>query len=473
MKTHSSIVVVLLSVTASATAMAQGRPWLADRSYGEGMGIRTGDLELHPSVAGEVGYDTNYFQRSSDTGPAYLWDGRGPTSALRFRVTPALTLSTLSPQRKLGDAAGGAAPPVFNFSAGIFASYNELVRTDGSELDDMGKQRHIDGGANLLVDILPQRPLGADIGADFVRVVSPSNDPALRNSWNRDTIHGGLGVTWRPGGGLFEWRIGYDALYNYFESSAFQSLNNARNNINTRGRWKFYPRTALVYDAQTYWVSYTGNSPARNNGEVIQARLGLNGLVTNQFALLALAGWATTHFEDTRVHVPENLNTFVGQAEIKWFILPQPKLQPGDATVGLSSLALGYLRDFSPSYLADFYRRDRVYGNVSYFVGGRFLVDVQAGYARITHPRYNRLEAGGTQSEHAGLGENRVDAQLFTEYRTSDSFGINATLRYDASLSRAEVRLTNPDATGGGPAEYIDNLAFSRFTGWVGVRWFM
>jgi hypothetical protein len=242
--------------------------------------------------------------------------------------------------------------------------------------------------------------------------------------------------------------------------------------VNTRGRWKFYPRTALVYDAQTYWVSYTGATPARNNGEVIQARLGLNGLVTNQFALLVLGGWATTHFEDTRVHVPENLNTFVGQAELKWFILPQPKLQPGDATVGLSSLAVGYLRDFSPSYLADYYQRDRVYAGVSYFVGGRYLIDVQAGYAHINHPTYFRLEANGNAAQHPALSENRIDAQLFTEYRTSDTFGINTTLRYDASLGRPLVDVAGTDATGN-PMTYIDNLAFSRFTGWVGVRWFM
>jgi len=471
MKTHSSIVAILLGLLVSASAMAQGRPWLADRAYGEGMGIRTGDLELHPSVAGEVGYDSNFFQRSSDTGPAYIWDRRGPTPSIRFRITPALTLSTLSPQRKLGDAAGTAAPK-FNFSAGVFASYNELVRVGGSAEDDLGRQRHIDGGANVLFDILPQRPVGTDIAADFVRVVSPSNDPALRNTWNRDTIHGGVGVTWRPGGGLFDWRLGYDALYNYFESTGFQNLNNVRNSINTRGRWKFYPRTAFIYDAQTYWLTYTGPTPVRNDGQIIQARLGLNGLVTNQFALLAVAGWATTHFDGARVPVPENLNTVIGQAELKWYILPQPKLQPGDATVGLSSLAVGYLRDFSPSYLADFYRRDRVYGNASYFVGGRYLIDVQAGYARITHPHHVRYAGAGIQpSDQLGLTENRMDVQLFTEYRTSDTFGINATLRYDASLTRTELNIPNTNTGATGP--YVDNLAFSRFAGWLGVRWFM
>ncbi|HMA93277.1 MAG TPA: hypothetical protein VKP30_11365 [Polyangiaceae bacterium] len=466
MKTYRSIVAVAVGVLTSAHAMAQSRPWLADRAYGEGMGIRTGDLELHPSVAGEVGYDSNYFQRSGDSGPNYPWDNKGISSAMRFRLTPSLTISTLSPQRKVGDAAGTTMPPQLNLSAGAFASYNELVGVSGD--DSFSKQRHIDGGVNLLLDILPQRPFGVDVMADYLRIVAPSNDPAVTNAWNRDLLHGGVGVTWRPGGGLFDWRLGYDFQYNYFESKAFRTYNNIRNTINTRGRWKFYPRTALIYDAQTSWLSYSSSTPPRNGGQTIQSRLGINGLVTNHFALLAMAGWASTFYDGKRVRVPENLNTVIGQAELRWYILPQPKLQPGDATVGLSSLAVGYIRDFSQSYLADYYRRDRGYANISYFIGGRYLLDLQAGYSRISHPQHYRAIDARPDRLYPALGENRVDAQLFGEYRTSDTFGLNMTLRYDGSVSRSQIAITTAD----GETRY-DNLAFSRFSAWLGVRWFM
>lgn len=466
MKTYSSIVASLMTLAVSATALAQGRPWLADRSYGEGIGIRTGDLELHPGVSAELGYDSNYFQRSGDTAPEYLWDRAGTSSAMRFRLTPSLTLSTLSPQRKLGDASGSAPPPQFNFSAGLFASYNELIGVTGNE--KFGQQRHIDGGANVLLDILPQRPFGADVAADFVRIVAPSNDPALTNAWNRDVFHAAAGVTWRPGGGLFDWRLGYDFRYNYFEAASFRHYDNVRHAVNTRGRWKFYPRTALIYDAQASWIDYMSSEPPRNGGQIIQSRLGLNGLVTNQFSLLAMAGWAATYFDGQRIAVPKNLNTVVGQAELKWFILPQPKLQPGGATVGLSSLALGYLRDFNQSYLADYYQRDRVYTSVSYFVGGRYLIDLQAGYSRISHPSHFRVGVSQTgDTPIPAIGENRIDAQLFGEYRTSDTIGINLTLRYDGSISRTVVEVPTADAT------YYDNLAFSRVSAWLGVRWFM
>jgi hypothetical protein len=444
-------------------ALAQGRPWVSDRGYSEGIGYRTGDLELHPGVAGEIGFDSNYFQRSGDSNSPV---DSPISSALRFRLTPSLTLSTLSPQRRIGDAAG-TVPPTFGFRAGVFASYNELVGLSGD--DDFSKQRNVDGGATVLFDLLPQRPIGVDVTGSFTRTVTPSNDPGATSAWNRDAVGAGAGVTWRPGGGLFDWRLGYGLLYNYFEKSAYQNLNNLSHTIDSRGRWKFLPRTAAVFDAKSSWLSYTGSAqPTRNDGQTVQARLGLNGLVTNHFSLLAMVGWGATYYKSTATQVYSNFDSIVGQAEIKWYILPQPKLQPGTATVGLSSIALGYLRDFANSYLADYYQRDRVYANLSYFVGGRYLIDVQGGYTHVGHPAADRIDRG-IIAHHGALTENRVDVQLFTEYRTSDSFGLNATLRFDGSLTDAVLR--NP-AIGDVPS-YNDNLAFSRFTGWLGARWFL
>src|SRR5438309_1416749 len=78
----------------STAAFAQEQMWLKDRRYGEGVGIRTGDLELHPGIAGEFGYDSNYFLRSDRD------DGEKPVDTLRLRITPSFSLSTISQQRR-------------------------------------------------------------------------------------------------------------------------------------------------------------------------------------------------------------------------------------------------------------------------------------------------------------------------------------------------------------------------------------
>ena len=444
-------------------ALAQSRPWIADRAIGEGMGVRAGDFELHPGIAGELGYDSNYFQRAGTVPPPPIRGVDNPVyAAYRLRVTPSLTLSTLGRQRTGGDTQS-APPPQFAFRSTLFASYNELFAAGNSY--DFSNQRHIDGGAKVDFEVLPERPFSFDGSGSFTRSVSPSNDPAIVNSWNRDVVGVGAGVTWRPGGGMFDWRFGYDLRYTYFESETYRSLGNVNHNANTRGRFRFLPRTALIYDGSATFIRYTDANAPRNNGDIVQARLGVNGLVTNRFSLLALFGWASTFFEPTVTPVRQNYNSVVGQAELDWYVLPQPKLQPGDATVGLSVIGVGYARDVSVSYLADYYRRDRAYAKVSYFVGGQFLVDVQGGFSRITHPAFS-----SRGQDFGGIGENRVDAQIFAEYRTSDSLGLNATFRYDGSVTNNTL---NYNVSPQNPVRTADNLAFSRFQAWLGVRWFM
>src|SRR6266852_6602288 len=87
-----------LAVGYSSNAFGQEQTWLRDRRYGEGVGIRTGDLELHPGIAGEFGYDSNYFLRSDK-------DIAKPVDTLRLRITPSFSLAPISPQRR--EAEGG------------------------------------------------------------------------------------------------------------------------------------------------------------------------------------------------------------------------------------------------------------------------------------------------------------------------------------------------------------------------------
>ena len=58
MKKVAFLAAALAVATTTFSAAAQ-QPWIKDRSYGEGIGIRTGNLELHPGIAGEFGYDSN------------------------------------------------------------------------------------------------------------------------------------------------------------------------------------------------------------------------------------------------------------------------------------------------------------------------------------------------------------------------------------------------------------------------------
>jgi hypothetical protein len=465
MKLSAALAALLAIATASAAASAQ-QPWIKDRRYGEGIGIRTGNLELHPGIAAEFGYDSNFFQRSGEENPSGNVGAEPRIAFYRFRVTPHLTLSTLGPQRR--DAEGVGVAPVLNFSAGLYAAYNELIKADSSDDVDASDYRHLAAGANFMLDVLPQRPVGFDFYGDYVRVAEPSNDPTADLAFNRHSVRFGTGVNWRPGGGLFSWRLGYEINYHLFTEDSFELLNNARHHVKTRARWRFLPRTAVISDADYGIVRFDDDQTTQNNGETLQARIGINGLVTNHFAILAMGGWGASFYDDNARGMPaQNYDGPVGQAEVKWFLMPAPDLEATSAAVGLSAVALGYTRNFTTSYLGSFYTRDRAYLNFAYLIGGSFVVGLEGGYSWIHYPR-TVFPAPNTDEERApSFGENRIDAQLFAEYRLSDSFAINSTLRYDQNITDQTVRSTPAvDA----PRE---DLEFQRFQAYLGLRLFL
>lgn len=435
-----------IALLTSTAAVAQDQVWLQDRRYTEGMGYRAGDLEVHPGVAGEAGYDSNYFLRSQT---------ERPVKALRFRLTPSLSISTLSPQRR--EVAGSGEPPKVTFRARIAATFNELVATDSTYSDLLSEQRHISGLASAHLRILPERPWGGDVYGSLVRMVQPSQNPD-RNYDRLETRVGG-GLFWQPGGGIFDWRFGYELGLTAFNQATFEEYDNAEHQLNTRGRWRFLPRTALLYDASLGFVRYADNS-LQHSSDPVRARLGLNGLVSRSLGLLAMAGWGSSFYEGANA---QQFDGPIGQAELRWFITPNPTDDPA-TTLSLSTLALGYSRDFFNSYLGDYYTRDRGYLTLTHFFGRRVLLVADAGAAALQYPTLF-FPDGAVRS--APFTEIRFDATGFAEYRFSDSFAINGTVRYSAELSKTRLIVQPP------PPVIVDDLSFRRLETYLGVRWFM
>jgi hypothetical protein len=448
---------VLLGLGWASTASAQDQVWLRDRRFAEGMGVRAGDLELHPGVAGEVGYDSNYFLRS-DKYPA----PNGPISAIRIRLTPSLSLSTISQQRREADGGTGE-PPKVTFRAGAAATYNELIATSSQYSDAVSKQRNVGGLANLQLSILPQRPWGGDLFGDFLRTVQPSTNPD--NNFNRINGRFGGGLLWTPGGGMFDWRLGYQYELIYFEDKLFRNLSTGENQINTRGRWKFLPRTSILYDAELGFLNYNTRDPGRLNSTPVRARLGMNGLITQSFAVLAMAGWGSSFYSGAAN--AQQFDSFIGQAALTWYITPNPSTDPAAASMALSNVTVGYTRDFVNSYISDYYTRDRFYATISYFAGGQFLLQAEGGVA--LHSYSVPFDVNRTPLGPSGFKETRADATLFGEYRFADSFAVNTTLRYTANLNDTVIQVTDP-ATGTTTPNYLD---WKRIEAYLGFRWFL
>ena len=124
---------------------ARAQAWLADRTSTEGAGLRVGNLELHPGVGGEVGYDSNWFLRSDKTSAALI--NGAPAAPVRdaavFRITPSLSLTTLSPQRVGAEA---DQPVIFKANlAGTYRAFvgSEEIRQQSSSISAAGDVRAI------------------------------------------------------------------------------------------------------------------------------------------------------------------------------------------------------------------------------------------------------------------------------------------------------------------------------------------
>jgi hypothetical protein len=144
--------------------------------------------------------------------------------------------------------------------------------------------------------------------------------------------------------------------------------------------------------------------------------------------------------------------------------------------VGLSSVSLGFRRSFTSAYLGQYMARDRGYLTGTYFFAQRFVLALTGGISHVSFPP--SYFADGTPQMPNGIDEARVDAMAFLEYRPGSMFGINATFRYDAELTDVSVPLNqvagaSPTGRVANPNGQVDELQFSRYQAFLGVRWFL
>ncbi len=453
--------------------------FIKDRRLGDGIGVRTGDFELHWSLAGEVGYDSNYFLRSSCSTCDVA--NSAPTApvipALEFRLSPSLTIATLSPQQR---GVGGDGPPLA-FSAGVGATYRDFIGLSNAPnasqpQNDVSAQRNVSGAANAHLDVLPGRPWAGAVNLNYSRVIQPNViDANPNNSFNTDTVSGTAEIITQPESGTLDWHLGGGYTAMLFEGSNAAPFTNAWASAYTRGRWTFRPRSVLLYTGTMSFQSYANAAEAAQQGLVgstpIRSTLGLSTLLTDRFALLVSAGWGATFLDTSTNSKLPQYDSVIGQAELKWFLSASPGIQQAtDLTTSLSSIAIGYTRDFQTSFIGNFYGSDRGYLGLSYFFANRVTLNLQGGVGAVEYPT---LYFDPATVRHSAFTDVRADATAFAEYHVLDNVGINATVRYSQELSDVKLQVTNPLPMNLPASENTYDMAWTRFEAFLGVRWFM
>jgi hypothetical protein len=241
--------------------------------------------------------------------------------------------------------------------------------------------------------------------------------------------------------------------------------------VYTRGRWKFRPKTAFLYDATTSFASYTDTTAGQgtltplHSSTPVRTRIGINGLITPRLSFLAMAGYGGSFFTPASDPTVKQYDSLIAQSELKYFLTALADGgAPGAVSLSQSSIAVGYTRDFQTSYLTDFYGLDRGYLKFSYFFAGRLLVTLEGGMGAIEYPQLTL-----PTNTHTGFTDARVDGTVFGEYRFTNSFALNATFRYTSNISNAVIDITPAP---GAPQELFA-MQWQRIEAYLGVRLFL
>jgi hypothetical protein len=454
--------------------VASAQEWLKDRRYGEGAGIRAGDLELHPGIGGEIGYDSNYFLRSQKTGPRLVNGApqNPPVESGELRVTPSFTVNTLAAQRR-----EGAPPSAVAFRAGASATYREFFGPQ--ELRD---QRNVSGNAFARLDVNANRPLGFGIFANYQRLIQPSVVSDPNRSFNRSDVSAGAEVIALPGGGTLDLRAGYQAMGALFEESNGVPFTSITHELSVRNRWRFRPRTALFHDTSLRFVSYPNKDRALNylnDSAPLRTRFGITGLLTDRFGVLAALGYGATFFQKGNLASTSQYDSLNAQAEGTFYLSQSAGAgEPGQATLLLSAISFGYLRDFQNSLLGNYYTSNKGYAKITYFFGGKVLLSLDGFFEAIDYPQPFYNTATGIQPTNGANGTPtgaftnfRLGGTLFAEYRFTDSFGINATFKYDQTIS--DTQLEAGAGSTPGSATQVYDLNWRQVQAFFGARWFL
>ena len=440
---------LLLCLFVTQSASAQG--WMKDRSRREGPGFRVGNLELHPGLGIEGGYDTNVFYEDGDG----LVDPRG---SFLLRLTGHVDVATLGQARRTeGETSEGEGGPNRNvdFRMGVAASYYHFF------IDEARDNVALD--AYLATTINPDGRFSLYLHDEFSRAIRPFVDrgeDAFGGSltYARDRNVAGAELRLKSAGGVLSGSLGYDYTLDYFEDDIFSYVNSHSHTMRLKLSWRFLPQTALMSITEATRQDYfdLGSDPdpvslLADNWRV-SSKVGLNGALTPTLGFTALVGYAAGFYP-----VADDFDNVEIAAALKW--RPRETL----------NFTLGYDRRFGASYLGNYVKRDRIYLNSQLLFGGAFLLgsDLALTFAETGVA----LTADGSMllGNEARRNDTFVTATVYGEYRFTDWLAMTASVGYygdftdyDYTFDDASPTSVIPDPGGG----------YQKFEAWLGVRAF-
>ena len=357
-------------------------------------GIKVGEGRLHPYFDLELRYDS----AAGLFGPA-----RTMGSELIAHFRPGLRLEVPSPTF------------AFNFNGNVdYVRYLGLL-TRGSE-----GFSHFETDLSADAAVNRSGQVEFDVGGGWVHSDRTTNVAVLLQSVMSDFYEVRAAVPIHPGGGALEVTprgaySGESLNPNCGAASSCPDTGNVKGMSyqNLRGgldaRWKFLPKTAVVFegafDSRTYTTASNGSL------DLLKLQLGLAGLVSPKIATLLMVGW--THGFDPAGRITDDGKTVTGHFELSYLASET------------ANFKVGYLRSLEAVPLYGTFGRDGVYVGSRLMVGGRLSLHANGGFDYLTFYR---------AAEQGARSDMMVSASVGPEYQFTSwllaSLNYNLSLRY-------------------------------------------
>jgi hypothetical protein len=334
-------------------------------------------------------------------------------------------------------------------------------------------QHNVSLNADGRFDLNQGHPIAFGVFGGYARIIQPQVfvDPNL--AFNRDDMRVGADATFLPGGGNFDIRAGYEFYASLYEESQGVPYSSTTHQLSLKDRWKFRPRTALFSEATLSFLNYPNATRASfylNDATPLRTRGGLTGLVTDWLSTTLAVGYSATFFRNPIAASSQQYDSINAQAEGTIYFGGQGgqgRDNPGEATLLLSGLTLGYQRDFQRSLLGNFYGADRLYTKLTYWFGGRVILDVHASGEMLNYPPV--FYRGAPVAQTTDFTNYRVLGGIFAEYRLSQSFGLNTTIDYVHQFSDTQLPA---GAIPGTTTPGVFDMNYDRLQAFLGARYF-
>lgn len=314
-------------------------------------GLKVGSARFHGGLDLEFGYDSNVFYSSGG-------DSDDDIGSIYLGFRPAITIGN-------SEDVDEKDFPKLLYDLMLGYSYKRYLQELSTRRD---KDFH---GANLgfLLQAFPKGTVSFDLHETFVRTSQPRYLPN-NNNFDRDMNVAGAGLSYRPGGGLIDLRLGYRFVVDVFEASDLKHGNYYYHQPEFRAKWKFFPKTSFWLAATWQFISYFGSSEAtdytNNNSRPIRVMTGVTGQFTPTLSFNAGIGYGYSWYQGAAAN---QYNLPIAMADMTWTVTPTAKL------------TLGYQHDFRDSMWGDYFMMDTAYLNYHHQIINK--VDISATFRWI------------------------------------------------------------------------------------------